>query len=146
MSSVTSPRLLRIFLGGCAFCAAACFLSARIPAVQGAPIVKVGPWDAMKAAEAKVPGSKAYNATYAQEGGKWLYDVIVIKGKTITEVEVDAATGKVGDTEAATPEGEGKELTAGLNKAIGNMSKAKAVKEEKDEKEENEAAEKPKKP
>ena len=146
MPSRVSPRLLSAFLGGCAASAIVVCLLGRIPAAQGAPTAKVGPWDAMKSAEARVPGSKAYSATYTQEGGKWLYDVIVIKGKTITEVEVDAATGKVGDSEAATPEGEGKELTAGLNKAIGEAGKAGTVKEDKEEKEDNEARENPKKP
>jgi len=81
-------------------------------------------------------GSKAHSATYAQEGGHWIYDVIVVKGKSLTEVEVDATTGKAGDTEAATPEQEGKEITAELNKAIGNTSKSAPEKDEKEEKEE----------
>ena len=90
----------------------------------------------MKAATDKVPGSKAFSATYARESNKWLYDVIVIKGKTINEVEVDAATGKVGDTEAGTPEGEGKAMTADLAKAIGAPVTKAAEKGEADEKDE----------
>jgi hypothetical protein len=92
------------------------------------------PWDAMTAAVRKVPGGKAYSATYASEGGKWIYDVIVIKGKTITEVEVDATNGKVGDSETATPEGEGREMTAELNKAIVNPVKSAPENGEKGEK------------
>jgi len=99
----------------------------------------VGPWDAIKAAEAK-EGGKAFSATYISEGGKYIYDVIVIKGKKITEVEVDAATGKVGNSEDATPEGEGKELTSALNVAIG---KAKAVPEKDEKGEKDEKDEKP---
>ena len=78
----------------------------------------------MAAAEAKVPGSHALQATYMMEAGKPLYDVIVLKGKTLTEVEVDPATGKAGDTEAATPEGEGKELTDQLKAAVSRKKAA----------------------
>ena len=72
----------------------------------------------MKTAETKV-GGKAFSATYLNEGGKIIYDVIVIKNKKITEVEVDAVTGKAGATEEATPEDEGKELTNALKVALG---------------------------
>jgi len=117
-----------LLAGVCLFC---------VPWAQGAPSHgKVTPWDAMAAAVGKVPGGKAYSATYASEGGHWIYDVIVLKGNAITEVEIDATTGKVGDTETATPEGEGQELTAELSKAIGNPVKAAPEKGEKDEKEE----------
>jgi uncharacterized membrane protein YkoI len=84
----------------------------------------VAPEQAMAAAEAKVPGSHALQATYMREAGKPLYDVIVLKGKTLTEVEVDPATGKAGDTEAATPEGEGKELTDQLKAAVSRKKAA----------------------
>jgi uncharacterized membrane protein YkoI len=108
--------------------AGAALLIVAVPRVQSAPPHgKVAPWDAMAAAVAKVPGGRAYSATYALEEGRWIYDVIVLQGKSLTEVEVDAVTGKVGDTEAATPEGEGKELTAELNKAIGPSRTRKAA-------------------
>ena len=89
---------------------------------------KVTPWDAMAAATKKAPG-KAYSATYLFEGGKYIYDVIILNGQKITEAEVDATTGKVLDTESVTPEDEGKEMTAELNKAIGKKSAAPAAKE-----------------
>ena len=105
--------------------------NAQDPAKHG----KVAPWDAMKSAAAKVPGSHAYSATYLTEGNKFMYDVIVIKGKSISEVEVDATTGKVGDVEAVTPEMEGKEMASDLNTAIGNKAPAKSAgKAEKPEK------------
>lgn len=91
---------------------------------------KIAPWDAMKAATEKLGGGKAFEATYLVENGKPLYDVIVIKGKKLSEVEVDAITGKAGTVEQVTPTEEGKELTDQLNIALG---KKKAV-SEKDEK------------
>ena len=59
---------------------------------------KVAPWDAMKTAVAKVGGGRAHQATYAVENGKPIYDVIVIQGKKLTEVEVDALTPSLAPT------------------------------------------------
>ena len=94
---------------------------------------KLAPWDAMKSAVAKVGGGKAHQATYIVEGGKPIYDVIVIQGKKLTEVQVDAVTGKAGSTEVVTPEEEGKEFADELNVALGNK-KAALEKDEKGEK------------
>jgi len=91
---------------------------------------KITPWEAMKAATEKLGGGKAFEATYLVEDGKPIYDVIVIKDKKLSEVEVDAITGKAGTVEQVTPAEEGKELTEQLNIALG---KRKAV-PEKDEK------------
>ena len=91
---------------------------------------KIAPWDAMKTATEKLGGGKAFEATHLVENGKPIYDVIVIKGKKLSEVEVDAITGKAGTVEQVTPAEEGKELTDQLNIALG---KKKAV-PEKDEK------------
>ena len=79
---------------------------------------KVAPWDAMKAATAKI-GGKAIQATYLIENGKPLYDVVIINGKKLSEVEVDAVTGKAGTVEVVTPSEEGKELVDSLNVALG---------------------------
>ena len=46
---------------------------------------------------------------------KPIYDVIVIKDKKLTEVEINAVTGRVGATEVVTPDEEGKEFTDYLN-------------------------------
>jgi hypothetical protein len=105
-----------------------------VSAAKDAPQGTVTPWDAMKTAVGKVPGGHALSATYALEEGHWTYDVIVVKGKTLTEVEIDAVTGKVGDAESVTPEGEGREMTAELNKAIGKPGKAAPEKGEKGDK------------
>jgi hypothetical protein len=110
-------------------------LLAGVPTAHGAPTEgKVTPWDAMKVAIGKVPGGRAISATYASEGGHWIYDVLVVKGKALTEVEIDAVTGKVGDAEAVTPEEEGREMTAELNKALGKSVKEAPEKGEKGEK------------
>lgn len=106
------------------------------PQAQG----KIAPWDAMKAATAKLGGGTAYQATYLIEGGKPMYDVVVIKNKKLSEVEVDAVTGKAGTVEEVTPAEEGQELVDQLNVALGKK-KATLEKDEKDEK--NEKSEKP---
>ena len=136
MSKTMSGRVIGFVLGATLCVATVGSIVASMTATQARPAKQVGPWDAMKAATTKVPGSKAFSATYAHEGNKWLYDVIVIKDKKITEVEVDAATGKVGDTEPGTPEGEGKEMTAELAKAIGAPVSADGEKGEANEKDE----------
>jgi hypothetical protein len=80
---------------------------------------RIAPWDAMKVATAKV-GGKAIQATYVQEDGKFIYDVVIIKGQKLMEVGVDATTGKAGAVETVTPEDEGREFTADLHKALGH--------------------------
>ncbi len=141
MRKTSNTRVLGMLCGGILCLATAGTLVATVATTQARPVKQVGPWDAMKAATAKVPGSRAFSATYAKEGNKWLYDVIVIHGTKITEVEVDATTGKVGDTEVATPAGEGQEMTAELSKAIGAPAPKMSEKAESGEK--GEADEKP---
>jgi hypothetical protein len=101
---------------------------------------KIAPWDAMTVATKKIGGGKAHQATYVVENGKAIYDVIVIRNGKISEVAVDAMTGKAGAVEVVTPEEEGKEFTEELNVALGKK-KATPEKEEKDE--EDEKDEKP---
>ena len=100
---------------------------------------RIAPWDAMKIATAKLGGGKAHQATYIVENGKPIYDVIVIQGKKLSEVEIDAVTGKVGAVEQVTPAEEAREFSDQLNVALGNKKAAP----EKDEK--NEENEKPEK-
>lgn len=133
MSKTINAQTLKLIIGSILCLATIGVILSTVTGTNARPAKQVGPWDAMKAATNKVPGSKAFSATYAKEGDKWLYDVIVINGKKITEVEVDAETGKVGATEEATPEDEGKEMTEELSKAIGVPASAKET-EEKDEK------------
>jgi len=98
-----------------------------------APSGKITPWQAMKIATAKTPGKPIW-ANFEFEDGKWIYGVVVASGKTLHEVEIDATTGKVGDSEVITPAQEGKEATQELNAAIGNRSAARSA-DEKGEKE-----------
>jgi len=96
------------------------------------PASVISPVRAMQIATAKA-GGHALSATFEFDEGHWVYGVIVVSGPTLQEVELDPATGKVGDVEKITPEGEAKEMAGELNKAIGKAP-AKGTKEENDEK------------
>ena len=96
-----------------------------------APAGKITPWQAIKIATDRVPG-KALNANFEFDEGHWIYGVVVMSGSKLQEVEIDPMTGKIGDVEEITPEGEGKEVTQELNAALG--IKAGAPVKENDEK------------
>jgi uncharacterized membrane protein YkoI len=81
------------------------------------PSGKVPPWDAMKTAAAKVHG-RAINANFEFEDGHWQYGVMVLTGKSIKEVEVNAMTGAAGDVENVDPAKEAREVEQELNAAI----------------------------
>jgi hypothetical protein len=128
----TGRRAIGSVIGLVALMGGGLFLM-RANAVPGAPkdatpMGKITPWQAMKIATAKTPG-KPIKAIFEYEDNKWLYGVVVVNGKTIHEVEIDATTGKVGDSEVITPEGEGKETTQELNAAIGKKSAGKEADE-----------------
>lgn len=117
---------------GLSLLGAATILSARAQESKSsrpAPAGKITPWEAIKIATGKVPG-RALNANFEFDDGHWTYGVMVVNGKTITEVEIDPMTGKIGDTETVTPESEAKETKAELTAAISG----KSVSAEKDEK------------
>lgn len=102
-----------------------------INAKAQAPKGKITPWEAIKIANGKVPG-RALNANFEFDEGKWVYGVMIVTNDTpkqIKEVEIDPMTGKVGDAETITPEGEAKEVTAELNAALGVKSNAAPAKE-----------------
>ena len=63
-------------------------------------------------------------ANFEYDEGHWIYGVMIVTpAKKLMEVEIDPITGKVsGKPEAVTPEYEAKEMTDGLNKAIGKAS------------------------
>lgn len=88
--------------------------SKKVPEPKG----KITPWEAIKSAKGKVPG-RALNANFEFAEGHWVYAVMIVNGKTIKEVEIDPMTGKVGDTETITPEGEAQEMKDELTVAIG---------------------------
>ena len=97
-----------------------------------APAGKITPWEAIKIATGKVPG-RALNANFEFDEGKWVYGVMIVSKGKLQEVEIDPMTGKIGDTEAITPEGEAKKLQAELTAALKSKSAAKES-DEKDEK------------
>ena len=49
---------------------------------------------AVAAAERHV-GGKASHAEYERHKGQWVFDVEVVKGKSVTDVKVDASNGQV---------------------------------------------------
>ena len=112
------------------------FVSVLLGSVMGIALIgslatagpqgKIMPWGAMETAVKKVGGGKAIQATYTKEDGKLIYDVIVVKDKKLTEVAVDAMTGKAGAVEQVTPEEEGKEFVNDLKVALGNKTAALA--------------------
>ena len=83
------------------------------------PICKITPVKAIKIAEGKVSG-RPLQANFELDEGKWVYGVIIVKGKTISEVEIDTISGKVTDEETVMPSGEANELRDELTKAIGS--------------------------
>ena len=74
-----------------------------------APVAKISPVQAMKAAEGKY-GGKAKMALFEFDEGHWVYGVVVLKDKKLMEVDVDPVSGKAGDSEAVTPDDEAKEF------------------------------------
>jgi len=66
---------------------------------------------AEKTALAKVPGGKIKSAELEKEHGKliWSFDISTPKSKNITEVQVDAKTGKIISTQVETPKAQAKE-------------------------------------
>lgn len=96
-------------------------LAAMLPlAAQAAPAKaasRISPAQAEAAATAKIPG-KALSAKYEFEDGHWQYGVLVKKGAALYEVEVDASTGRVTDTEKTTPGEEAREAAADKKAAM----------------------------
>jgi hypothetical protein len=103
--------------------ALAALLFGNVSRVAAQADPKVTPLQAMKAATAKVPG-RALNATFESEDGKWMYTVWVISGKTLTEVQVDAVSGKAGEAEVFTPEKEAKDVKEELNEELAKENAA----------------------
>ena len=75
---------------------------------------KVTQEEAAKTALAKVPNGKIESAELEKEHGKlvWSFDISMPKSKNITEVQVDAKTGKIVSTQVETPEDQAKEAAA----------------------------------
>ena len=70
--------------------------------------------EAEKTALAKVPDGKIKAAELEKEHGKliWSFDISMLKSRNITEVQVDAKTGKIVSTQVETPKDQAREAAA----------------------------------
>jgi uncharacterized membrane protein YkoI len=86
------------------------------PATQAklAAEAKISEADARTTAMAKVPGGTVSSSELEKEHGKliWSFDIAKVGSKNITEVQVDAKTGKIVSTKAETPDKERQEAIA----------------------------------
>lgn len=75
---------------------------------------KITQEEATKSALAKVPGGKIKSAEIEREHGKliWSFDISMPKSASITEVQVDAKSGKIVSTQVETPKDQAKEAAA----------------------------------
>jgi uncharacterized membrane protein YkoI len=75
---------------------------------------KIAKADAEKTALAKVPNGTVKESELEREHGKliWSFDITTPKSKDITEVQVDAKTGKVVDVHVENAKAEAKESAA----------------------------------
>jgi len=69
---------------------------------------------AEKTALTKVPDGKTSTSELEKEHGKliWSFDIAMPKSKSITEVQVDALSGKILSTQLETPQDQAKEAAA----------------------------------
>ena len=70
--------------------------------------------DARTTALAKVPGGTVSSSELEQEHGRviWSFDIAKARSKNVTEVQVDAMTGKVVSTKVETPDKQRSEVIA----------------------------------
>ena len=75
---------------------------------------KITQAEAEKTALAKVPNGKIKAAELEKEHGKliWSFDISMPKSKNITEIQVDAKTGKIASTQVETPKDQAAEAAA----------------------------------
>jgi uncharacterized membrane protein YkoI len=75
---------------------------------------KITQTEAEKTALGKVPGGKIKAAELEKEHGHliWSFDISMPTSKNITEVQVDAKTGKIVSTQVETPKDQAKEAAA----------------------------------
>ena len=86
------------------------------PATQAklAAEAKISEAEARATALAKVPGGAVSSSELEKEHGKliWSFDIAKVGSKDITEVQVDAKTGRIVSTKIETPDQERKEANA----------------------------------
>ena len=75
---------------------------------------KIPQEEATKIALAKVPDGKIKAAELEKEHGKliWSFDISMPKSANITEIQVDAKTGKIVSTQVETPKDQAKEAAS----------------------------------
>jgi len=78
---------------------------------------KISEAQARTMALAKVPGGSISSSELEKEHGRliWSFDIAQVGSKNITEVQVDAKTGKIVSTKVETPDKERKEAIAEKN-------------------------------
>ena len=81
-----------------------------------APKTKITPVQAIAVAKKALGGATAFQANFEFDEGHWVYGVLLVKGHTISEVEVDPMTGKSMGVEAVTPADEMQEMKESLTK------------------------------
>jgi len=112
MKSILIRSILSITMTlglGLAFASAADETQAQLRAQA-----KISQEEAAKTALAKVPSGKIKSAELEKEHCKliWSFDIAQVGSKNITEVQVDAKTGKIVSTKIETPDKERKEAIA----------------------------------
>jgi hypothetical protein len=75
---------------------------------------KISEADARTMALAKVPGGSISSSELEKEHGRliWSFDIAQVGSKNITEVQVDAKTGKIASTKVETPDKKRQEAIA----------------------------------
>lgn len=95
------------------------FIAAALAAVCLAAPHKISAAQASKIALAKVHGKIQGKPKLENEDGVWQYAVIVVSGKTMKEIGVNADTGKITAIETVTAAEEAKEAREDAIKAKG---------------------------
>ncbi len=102
-------------------------LAAGFSSAAASAAAQITPAQAEAAAVKKIPGT-AQSARYELEDGRWQYAVVVVDhAKRMYEVEVNAATGKVTDTEKTSPAEEASEAAADKKTADKKAAAKKAA-------------------
>jgi len=104
---------------GIAFIASGSLLSARAAEETQAQLLaqaKITQIAAEKTALTKVPDGKISTSELEKEHGKliWSFDIAMPKSKSITEVQMDALSGKIISTRVETPKDQAKEAAADM--------------------------------
>jgi hypothetical protein len=114
MNSMTASKIPLIAVAS--IFALSASLAFADPATQAklAAEAKISEADARTTALAKVPGGTVSSSELEKEHGKliWSFDIAKVGSKNITEVQVDAKTGKIVSTQIETPDKERKEAIA----------------------------------